>query len=108
MIKIWLDDRRPAPNGWISCRWPEEVIEHLKTGKVEEISLDHDLDDLHVVGQGYCPSIKERTGYDVLIWIEEQVITGGFVPPKIRIHTANFSARKKMLAAVASIEKHSK
>jgi hypothetical protein len=106
-MKVYLDDVRPTPDGWIGCRWPEEVIEHLKSGKVEEISLDHDLDDPLVQGQGYCSSLTERTGYDVLLWIEEQVIVHGFVPPKINVHTANASARLKMLAAVKQIERHS-
>ena len=105
-MKLWLDDRRPAPEGWTLCRWPEDVISLLKTQNVEEISLDHDLDDYLCVGQGYCCSSKERTGYDVLLWIEEQVITNNYVPPKINIHTANPSAREKMLKAVESIKRN--
>ena len=55
-MKIFLDDERPTPNGWIGLRWPEEVIELLTTKNVTEISLDHDLgDDAH------------GTGYDVLL-----------------------------------------
>ncbi|MGW8177493.1 MAG: cyclic-phosphate processing receiver domain-containing protein, partial [bacterium] len=80
-VKVFLDDERPTPDGWIHARWPEDVINHLKNGNVEEISLDHDLADPLVEGQGYCSSIAERTGYDVLVWIEEQVALNGFVPP---------------------------
>ncbi len=39
-MKIYLDDLRPTPNGWIHAYWPDEVIEYLKTGNVEIISLD--------------------------------------------------------------------
>lgn len=105
-MKIWLDDKRSPPSGWTNCRWPEEVIELLKNEDVEEISLDHDLEDDFIIGQGYCSSFKERTGYDVLVWIEEQVILNGFKPPKIKIHTANPSAKKRMLSAVKNIIKH--
>ncbi len=95
MIKLYLDDEREAPEGWIRVYWPDEAIEILKTGNVERISLDHDLgDDLH------------GTGYDVLLWIEEQVIINKFQPPKIKIHTANSSAREKMEAGVRSIKKY--
>jgi hypothetical protein len=104
-MKVFLDDMRTPPDGWILVRWPEEVIELLKTGKVKEVSLDHDLADPLVDGQGYCSSRKERTGYDVLLWIEEQVATSDFVPPIIHIHTSNASARKKMEMAVNNIEK---
>ena len=77
-LRVFLDDERTAPVGWHQVRWPDEVIELLKKGKVSEISLDHDLGD------------DERgTGYDVVLWIEEQVITQGFCPPKISVHSAN-------------------
>ncbi len=93
-MKVFLDDQRPTPAGWISARWPEEVIDFLQTGKVVEISLDHDLgDDNH------------GTGYDVLLWLEEQVAMNNFSPPKCSVHSANSSARLKMIQAIASIDK---
>lgn len=98
-LKVFLDDdyeNRPTPEGWIRARWPNEVIEYLKTGNVEEISLDHDLAD---------KSIQEITGYDVLEWIEKEVYLNKFKPPKISIHTSNPSARKKMELAKNSIER---
>jgi hypothetical protein len=107
-MKIFLDDIRTAPDGWVLARWPEDVIDLLKTGEVEEISLDHDLSDPFAQNQGYCSSVPERTGYDVLLWIEEQVALFDFVPPVIHIHTANSSARVKMEAAKASIERRNK
>lgn len=91
-MKVFLDDERAAPPGWIQVRWPEEAIELLKTGAVTDLSLDHDLgDDEH------------GTGYDVLLWIEEEVVCGKFVPPSINIHSANPAARRRMGAALASI-----
>lgn len=104
-VKIFLDDKRPTPIGWVHARWPEDVIELLKIGNVKEISLDHDLGDPFIECQGYCSSNKERTGYDVLLWIEEQVFLHNFIPPKIHIHSANSSARRKMEAAKESIER---
>jgi len=93
-LKIYLDDERPIPDGWHGCRWPEEVIQLLKTGGVTHLSLDHDLgDDAH------------GTGYDVVLWIEEQVVTTGFKPPEIVVHSANVSARVKMEAGIRSIQK---
>jgi hypothetical protein len=95
MIKLYLDDEREAPEGWIRVNWPDEAIEILKMGNVEEISLDHDLGD-----------DNRGTGYDVLLWIEEQVATNKFQPPMIKIHTANSSAREKMEAGIRNIEKY--
>ncbi|WP_044194076.1 cyclic-phosphate processing receiver domain-containing protein [Hyalangium minutum] len=91
-MKVYLDDERATPVGWVPARWPEDTIALLETGQVTDLSLDHDLgDDLH------------GTGYDVLCWIEEAVATRGFVPPRISIHSANPSARHKMHLAVERI-----
>lgn len=93
-MKVYLDDERMAPPGWQQVRWPEEAIEFLKTGVVEEISLDHDLGD-----------DARGTGYDVLLWIEEAVVTCDFDPPVIQVHTANPPARNRMIAAVRTIQR---
>ncbi len=96
-MKIYLDDERKAPEGWIQRRWPEEVIEDLKTGKVIHLSLDHDLGE----GSEYE---HPRTGYDVILWLEEQVKMNGLVPPRyIYIHSANPVARQKMKAGLKQI-----
>lgn len=95
-MRVYLDDERETPEGWIRVYWPDEAIQLLKSGEVTEISLDHDLGD------------DERgTGYDVLLWLEEQVVVNGMTPPKMRVHSANSSAREKMEAAIASIAKRS-
>lgn len=86
-MKLWLDDERPAPAGWVRCYWPREVIRHLVVGGVSVVSLDHDLGD-----------DSRGTGYDVLLWVEAQAAQG-YQPPEIRIHTANPAARQRMEAA---------
>lgn len=91
-MRVYLDDERPTPEGWVHVYWPCEAIELLEGGEVTEISLDHDLGD-----------DQRGTGYDVVLWIEEAVATRGFVPPKIHVHSANASAREKMLAGVRAI-----
>jgi hypothetical protein len=92
-LKVFLDDERPAPEGWTLARWPEDVIALLTTGEVEVLSLDHDLGD------------DTRTGYDVLTWIEEAVAMRGFTPPTITIHSANAGARPRMELAIESIRR---
>ncbi len=94
-MKVYLDDMRTAPEGWVPCLWPSEVIDLLKTGLVTHVSLDHDLGD-----------DDRGTGYDVLTWIEREVIVNDdFVPPDISIHTANPAARQRMELAVVSIRR---
>lgn len=93
-MKVYLDDIRAAPDGWILVRWPDEAIDLLKTGNVTHISLDHDLgDDTH------------GTGYDVILWIEEAIATYNFMPPDITVHSSNWSARQKMQLGIRQIMK---
>jgi hypothetical protein len=93
-MKVFLDDERVTPDGWVRVYWPSEAIRLLESGEVTEISLDHDLGN------------DERgTGYDVILWIEEAVALRGFVPPRISVHSANASAAEKMRAGIDAIEK---
>lgn len=92
-MRVYLDDERSTPDGWVRAYWPDEVIRLVEGGGVEALSLDHDLGD-----------DDRGTGYDVVVWIEEAVATRGFVPPlDIRVHSANSSARAKMEAGIAAI-----
>lgn len=92
-MNVYLDDiRTPLSPGWTIVRSYEECIRLLETGEVVRLSLDHDLG-------------TEKTGYDVAKWIEEQVITKGFFPPVIVIHSANPVGYKNIQAAIASIQK---
>ena len=94
-MMIYLDDERSCPRGWHSCRWPEEVIELIKTGVVEAVDLDHDLGE----GQEF---LNPRTGMDVLTFLE-QWVEDGHVPPRIMIHTSNPPAKQRMIAASRAI-----
>lgn len=92
-MKVFLDDLRPEPDGWVRVFWPDQAIDLLESGLVTDISLDHDLGD-----------DQRGTGYDVLLWIEEAVHLRNFSPPRIQVHSANTSARLRMQAAIASID----
>ncbi len=97
-MKVWLDDRRPAPEGWVHLRTPEEAIELLRGGGVGELSLDHDL--------GLDVGARERTGYDVLLWLEREVAAGRATPPAVmRVHSGNVGAVGRMEQAVESIRR---
>jgi len=96
MKKLWLDDERLAPDGWITSKTAGHAVMLLSSGTFSEVSLDHDLGDDSVYG----------TGYDVACWLEEKAYTDPtFIVPIVHVHTQNASARKKMMLAVGSIEK---
>jgi len=94
LIRVYLDDERPTPSGWVRVYWPSEAIALLESGCVQELSLDHDLGD-----------DQRGTGYDVILWIEEAVALRSFTPPIMHVHSANSSAREKMLAGIRAIER---
>lgn len=94
-MKVWLDDERPAPDGWLRAYSAPQAIDMLEKFRVLEISLDHDLGNEHAM-----------TGYDVLTWIESRLADGEIkAAPRIHIHTANPAARPRMIAARDSIER---
>ena len=110
-MKLWIDDLRPAPEGYRQVYTVEEAIyeimryereqdwamreyilghknyeqteEYYNTFTITEISCDNDL------GEG------TPEGYKLLEWLEA---TGYNVP--IRIHTANPIARARMQAII--------
>jgi Cyclic-phosphate processing Receiver domain len=98
-VKVFLDDIRPAPAGWVRVRTPEEVIELLRSGRVEAVSLDFDL--------GFRGEEERRTGEVVLGWIEERVFRGeaDFDLPVITIHSANPVGRQRLQRALDAIER---
>jgi len=96
---VFLDDERQTPENFVRTYNVQQTIDLLKTKRVQILSLDHDL--------GF--EDDEETGYDVLLWIEREVVMHDFKPPKlIQIHSANSGARKKMNQAVEQIMKLSK
>jgi len=96
-MKVYLDDERVAPNNWIKVTTAQQTIQLLQSNNVVELSLDHDLGDQNICDCG--------NGYDVLLWIEEQVFTNNYIPPSMKVHSANTSARIKMEGAIQAIEK---
>lgn len=93
-IRLWLDDERPAPEGWLAVRTAAEAIERLLTGAVIEVSLDHDLGE---------PSAG--TGYEVACLIERAAAEGRLGPLCWRVHSANPVGRARMEAALRSAER---
>ena len=98
-MKVFLDDLREAPPGWVRTRTPEETIALLQTGEVTRISLDHDL--------ALDTQEFERTGYTVLLWLEREIGEGRWcLPlPLIEIHSANPPGRERMRRAIEAIQR---
>lgn len=87
-MKLWIDDLRPAPEGWQWARSVNEAKEMLLDAEnrgilVELMDLDHDAGDYAGQGGDYIR---------LLDWLEE---TGRSYP--LRIHSFNPVGRENML-----------
>jgi hypothetical protein len=92
-VKIYLDDERTTPEGWFRTYTVAETIAALETGKVTEISLDHDLGSM------------DEDGYDVALWIEQAAAEGRIGRIKWNSHSANTAGRSRIEAALNSAER---
>ena len=90
-MKIFLDDCRQEPSGWVRTRQVDETIGLLEESQagglvVEVVSLDNDLG----------ADIPE--GRKVLDWLEERkhCDPNFILPGKVIVHSANPVARQRM------------
>lgn len=86
-MKLWMDDIRPAPEGFVLCRSVNETIARILEAEragiaIELIDCDHDLGD-------YAPD-----GGDGIKLIDYLAERGSFYP--IRLHTMNPVGRGNM------------
>lgn len=96
--KLWLDDLRPAPPGWIHVKTANDAIEALMTNEFDEVSLDHDL--------GWTEEGDELpSGYVVAQEIEKRARTGELKKLSWRLHTASPQGRFRMLLALENAER---
>src|SRR5688572_14441802 len=85
-MRLFIDDLRTAPEGWVLTRTITEAIRILATQKVEEVSLDHDI--VYVNERGEFTGKCSQENYTPVAWfireMEEQDR-----PHTVYIHTAN-------------------
>lgn len=75
-MKLWVDDLRPAPSGWVWSKTSRNTIDTLLLsgpGGVAEMSLDHDLGG-------------DDTTRPVVLWLCEHP---DYWPAAVRVHSAN-------------------
>ena len=74
-MKLWVDDERPSPAGWMWATNSAFALELLKGemgNEIDTISLDHDLGG-------------EDTTRPIVLWMAET----GLWPDTVFVHTAN-------------------
>lgn len=115
-MKLWVDDFRPAPEGWTLAHNAEEALVALLSGDVDEMSVDHDLDDPecstcqyacgHIEGrpcQSGCRCHAENgsvNGLSLLKWMDALGLWPRQMP---KVHSAN---KERAPVMVSFIERH--
>lgn len=74
-MKLWIDDVRPAPEGYVGCQSVNVAKEYILCNDIEILDMDHDAGDYAKYGGDYIR---------LLDWLEE---IGRSYP--IRIHSMN-------------------
>lgn len=97
-IKLYVDDIRKEPKGWVRVRTITDAIRLLAYQDVDEVSLDHDIthailpDDpastrANIYQPVCCPETFEPVARYIALMPKR---------PRIRFHTANPDGEKKM------------
>ena len=60
-MKIWIDDIRPAPEGYIWFKSTNEALRHIRVHytEIDTIDLDHDCGDYKNEGGDYINVLRE-------------------------------------------------
>lgn len=100
-IRLWLDDKRPMPNGFdVWSKNAYDANNYIMFGNVDYISFDHDL--------GYINGKDDpnNTGYAVAKFIE-QLAANGIQNKAIGwdVHSDNPVGRQRINWAMKSAEK---
>jgi hypothetical protein len=114
-MKLWLDDCRPAPEGWVRATTTKQAKDLAEKNIIEEMSLDHDLGTAEMCeecsrrfdseteyedpGECRCACHRELapTGYDFVKWMLE---TGKWPTTKPVVHSANPVGAGNMRAVI--------
>jgi hypothetical protein len=89
-MKLWIDDVRPAPEGYLWFKSTNEALRHIRCfyTEIDTIDLDHDAGDYADMGGDYINVLKEleRLSKNTRWAPYYKTIIAGY---KFRLHSAN-------------------
>lgn len=114
-VRLWHDDVRPPPDGWVWARTNAQARAILAEHEVIECSLDHDLGLDHIempetyaelqhsdpeqAHQIFLAGRSEDNGLLLVYWM----VKHDLVPPVVTIHSWNPAGAQSMRAAFATV-----
>lgn len=94
-VKLYLDDDRQTPDGWVRVYGIEQAKTVLRSRRVSHLSVDNDLGSLD----------PKTEGFNLLNWLEETVHDDPTFPvPIITVHSANAGRAPSMRQTAAKLE----
>jgi len=85
VVKLYVDDLRQPPPGWIGATSVEQAVSVLRQGLVTDLSLDFDLGDP-----------RQGTGIHVLDWLERALELGRVQLPRLEAHSGSPVGRRRL------------
>jgi hypothetical protein len=92
-MKLYIDDLRKCPEGWVLARTVTEAIRLLANQAVEEVSLDHDISHRINMDSIARPFPCQETFEPVAWYLAAAKFSG-----PVTLHTANPIGARKMEA----------
>lgn len=90
-MKVYLDDERTVPQGWVGVKNYDDFVAIVTAGHdITDISFDHDLG-------------LDKTGYDCVNYLEMLVHTVGFKPCNLTCHSMNPIGKQRIQMVFRSI-----
>lgn len=109
-MRIYVDDQRHAPSGWLLVRTIAEAKELFQTGQVTEASLDHDMGACAACqAAGLDMGSMETDETTFMFWcthaedgtkLVDWMIEHDVVPPVVYVHSMNPCGSRRMIQAL--------
>jgi len=102
-MKMFVDDIRKAPKGWLEIRTITSAIRILSTMDVEVIALDHDIQHWKGSGDLILPTVECTEDFTAVAWAIT-LMPKERHPKEVMVHSANPEAFSRIKGILGSFE----
>lgn len=97
-MKLWVDDVRPAPEGYLPFRTVNDTLRYIRSNSdyIELIDLDHDAGDCAKEGGDYINILREMKRLAIVRKMD-------FSHIKFRLHSMNPVGVQNMRALIQDL-----